>query len=72
MGVVLNLLLILNSVPMPKKVVARTGEAVLVSGQYHPSGGREEVTLVKGKRVPPNNEGVRQAFTLVDKTKHKR
>ncbi len=57
---------------MAKKVFVRTGETVQISGQYHPSGGKDEVTLVKGKRVPPNNEGVRQAFTLVDKTKHKR
>jgi len=57
---------------MAKKVIVRTGETVPISGQYHPSGGRDEVTLVKGKRVPPNNEGVRQSFTLVDKTKHKR
>lgn len=57
---------------MAKKVIVRTGGIAPTSGQYHPSGGRDEVTLVKGKRVPPNNEGVRQTFTLVDKTKHKR
>ncbi len=57
---------------MAKKVIVRTGGIAPTSGQYHPSGSRDEVTLVKGKRVPPNNEGVRQTFTLVDKTKHKR
>jgi hypothetical protein len=57
---------------MAKKVIVQTGGTVPISGQYHPSGGRDEVTLVKGKRVPPNNEGVRQSFVLVDKTKHKR
>lgn len=57
---------------MAKKVIVRTGGIAPKSGQYHPSGGRDEVTLVKGKRVPPNNEGVRQSFVLVDPTKHKR
>ncbi len=54
------------------KVVARTGGITPKSGQYRPSGGRTEITLSKGDRVPPNNIGVRQSFTLVDKTKHKR
>jgi hypothetical protein len=57
---------------MANKVIVKTGGIVPVSGQYHPSGGADEITLVKGKRVPPNNEGERQSFTLVDKTKHKR
>jgi hypothetical protein len=47
-----------------------TGQKVKFSGQYHPSGGNTEWTLIRGKRVPPNPEGVRQTFTLVDKTKH--
>ena len=47
----------------------RPGEVVLVSGQYHISGG-EEVTLVKGKPAPPTKKAGQQ-FTLVDKTKHK-
>lgn len=57
---------------MAKKVIARTGGKAPASGQYRPSGGRNEITLSKGDRVPPNNEGVRQTFTLVDRTKHKR
>lgn len=57
---------------MPKKIIVRTGEEAQVSGQYKPSGGSTEITLVKGKTVPPNNQGVRQQFTLVDKTKHNR
>lgn len=56
---------------MAKKVIVRTGGTVPVSGQYRPSGGRSEVTLVKGKTAPPNNAGVRPVFTMVDKTKHK-
>jgi len=55
---------------MTKKVVVRTGEIAPVSGEYRPSGSRNEVTMVKGNRVPPNNEGVRQSFTLVHKAKH--
>ncbi len=57
---------------MAKLVIARTGEKAPESGQYRPSGSRNEITLSKGDRVPPNNEGVRQKFVLVDKTKHKR
>ena len=56
---------------MPK-VIAKTGGKTPVSGQYRPSGSRKEITLSKGGRVPPNNQGTRQVFTLVDKTKHKR
>ena len=57
---------------MAHKVIAHTGGKAPESGQYRPSGGRHEVTLSKGDRVPPNNEGVRQKFVLVDATKHKR
>lgn len=57
---------------MPKKTVVHTGEIVPESGEYRPSGSKYEVTLVKGKRVPPNNEGVRQSFTLVHKAKHEK
>ena len=56
---------------MPNTIV-RTGGKAPTSGQYRPSGSEREITLVKGKTVPPNNDGVRQIFTLVDKTKHKR
>ena len=57
---------------MAKKVIVRTGEKAPISGQYRPAGSRREITLSKGVRVPPNNQGVQQRFTLVDKTKHKR
>jgi len=57
---------------MAKKVIAYTGKIVPVSGQYRPSGGTTEYTLAEGERTPPNNEGKRQQFVLVDKTKHKR
>jgi len=53
------------------QIVVRTGDTVPVSGQYKPSGGNVEATFVAGKHVPPNNSGVRQSWTLVDKTKHK-
>ena len=57
---------------MPNKVIAHTGKVVQVSGQYRPSGGATEYTLSRGDRTPPNNEGKRQQFVLVDKTKHKK
>jgi hypothetical protein len=57
---------------MTKKIIIHTGEKVPVSGEYRPSGSRYEVTLVKDKRVPPNNEGTRQSFTLVHKAKHEK
>lgn len=56
---------------MDNKIIAHTGGYTPVSGQYRPSGGTNEITLSKGERVPPNNVGVRQSFTLVDTTKHK-
>lgn len=56
---------------MAKKIIVRTGEKTPTSGQYRPSGGDNEATFVEGKQVPPNNFGVRQVWTLVDKTKHK-
>lgn len=55
-----------------KKVIVTTGQKVDVSGIYHPSGGKDDVTFVHGKTVPPNNEGVRQKFTLVKRTPHER
>ena len=56
---------------MPKvKAVACTGKPAPVSGQYRPSGGHTEYTLSKGDITPPNNEGKRQKFFLVDATKH--
>jgi len=54
---------------MPKKVVAHTGHKAPESGQYRPSGSHREITLSKGDVTPPNNFGVRQQFTIVDKTK---
>jgi len=57
---------------MLKKVIAHTGKLAPVSGQYRPSGGTTEYTLSRGDRTPPNNEGVKQQFVLVDKTKHKK
>ncbi len=57
---------------MTKKVVVHTGEEVPVSGIYRPSGGSDEFTFVEGKKVPPNPVGVRQQFTLVERTPHER
>jgi hypothetical protein len=57
---------------MTKKTVVRTGQQVGTSGIYRPSGGRDEYTFVKGNIVPPNPVGVRQQFTLVEKTPHER
>jgi hypothetical protein len=57
---------------MGKKVIVRTGQPVEISGIYRPSGGRDEYTFVKGKTVPPNPVGVRQQFTLEEKTPHER
>jgi hypothetical protein len=57
---------------MAKKEIIRTGEKVKTSGQYKASGTDKEVTLVKGKKTPPNVYGGLNKFTLVDKTKHKK
>jgi hypothetical protein len=57
---------------MAKKIIVHTGEKVPVSGEYHPSGGKSEWTMVRGKIVPPNTEGDRQKFTLIHKAKHEK
>ncbi len=49
----------------------KTGGTASKSGQYQPSGTRQEITLSKGDRVPPYG-GRAQTFVLVDKTKHKK
>jgi hypothetical protein len=56
---------------MPK-VIAYTGKLAPKSGQYKPSGGNTEYTFTRGETVPPNREGARQQFVLVDPTKHKK
>jgi len=49
----------------------KTGEICPKSGQYRPIGENTEVTLIKGKRVPPTKSGTTK-FDLVDATKHKK
>ena len=49
----------------------KTGQKAPYSGQYQPVGGKTEVTLVKGKTVPPTSNGA-TTFVLVDKTKHRK
>lgn len=49
----------------------KTGQICPQSGQYRPIGGKTEITLVQGKRVPPTHQGTTK-FVLVDKTKHKK
>lgn len=49
----------------------KTGQKAPVSGQYKPAGSKTEITLVKGKTVPPTPTGATR-FTLVDKTKHRK
>lgn len=53
---------------MRTKTVTRTGQKAPVSGQYRPTGTRDEITLPKGHRVPPYR-GDAKKFILVDKTK---
>lgn len=52
------------------KTIVKTGQIAKKSGQYRPIGGKTEVTLIAGKRVPPTSNGATK-FTLVDQTKHK-
>lgn len=52
-------------------VKIKTGQKVPISGQYKPVGINTEVTLIKGKRVPPTLNGA-TTFILVDKTKHRK
>ena len=48
----------------------KTGTICPESGQYKAIGSKTEVTLVKGKKVPPTSTGSTK-FILVDTTKHK-
>jgi hypothetical protein len=54
---------------MAKKTI-KPGQTVPESGQYS-TPGREETTLVKGKKAPPTPKKG-QKHTLVDPTKHKK
>jgi hypothetical protein len=56
---------------MRRKILTRTGQKAPVSGQYRPTGTKQEITLSKGDRVPPYG-GKAKVFVLVDRTKHKR
>ncbi len=55
---------------MSKKIIVRTGEKAPVSGLYRASGSNKEITLAKGKVVPPNNQGGLNKFILEEKAKH--
>ena len=55
-----------------KKITVRVGEKVKISGIYKPAGAKTEEVLSKGDRVPPNNVGVQQRYTLVRAAKHKK
>jgi len=52
---------------MSKKV--STGHPAPASGQYRPTGGGPEVTMVKGHTAPPS-QGKGVTYTLVDGTKN--
>lgn len=53
-----------------KMVKVKPGQKAPTSGQYQVVGGKDEITLIKDKVVPPNNSGTgKQEFILVDKTK---
>ncbi len=49
----------------------KTGQKAPASGQYKPAGSKTEVTLIKGKTVPPTKNGA-TSCVLVDKTKHRK
>jgi hypothetical protein len=55
-----------------KKVVVKTGEKSPCSGIFRPSGGTSEFVFDEGEKIPPNKEGKRQTFSLVQKAKHKK
>ena len=54
---------------MPK--ILKPGQIVPESGQARLIGGKTEITLIEGKRVPPIGKGKGQRIQLVDRTKHK-
>ena len=44
---------------------AKTGQKAPVSGQYKPVGSKTEVTLVKGKTVPPHPRVRLHSYSLI-------
>ena len=53
------------------KTIVKPGKPAPVSGQYrHTSGGRDEITAVQGKPMPPSAKPG-DAWVLVDPTVHK-
>lgn len=49
----------------------KTGNRAPKSGQYRALGTKREITMVRGKRIPPY-QGKARNYKLTDKTKHKR
>lgn len=57
---------------MPKAKGQKPGSIAKASGQAKKKGSKSEITLVKGKRIPPQGKGKGQKIKIVDYTKHKR
>lgn len=49
----------------------KPGSIAEVSGQAKKKGAKTEITLIKGKRIPPQGRGKKQRIRVVDPTKHK-
>lgn len=49
----------------------KTGQKAPTSGQYRPTGSKNEYTFVKGHKVPTTPSGAK-VFVLVDQTKHQK
>lgn len=57
---------------MAKHKGQKPGMIAKDSGQAKRAGKKTEITIVKGKRIPPQGKGKKQRIILVDPTKHKR
>jgi hypothetical protein len=55
-----------------KKAGMKPGSIAKASGQARVKGRKGEVTVVKGKRVPPHGKGKGQRVKITDYTKHAR
>lgn len=57
---------------MPRSRGLKPGTIARASGQARRKGKKSEITIVKGKRIPPQGKGKGQRVKITDYTKHKK
>jgi len=57
---------------MPRTKGLKPGSIAKASGQARRKGRKSEITVIKGKRIPPQGKGRGQKIKITDYTKHKK